>query len=203
MTYTTYHGKRVSVEHAAVLNAYEQKYGVRVQLNQGARTLAEQWHFWNLYRSGRGNLAAYPTPAAPHIKWKRAHHALDINAGERPGQSRHVAAFYRSLGIPVAFNVGREPWHLDTLNEAQLRAAAKKLGSGPVLRRGSRGPSVIRLKKLLYNKGVRNFSGKRSSNRYNPFFGIYTKDAVARFQKRNGLKSDGVVGFVTWRKLRA
>jgi murein L,D-transpeptidase YcbB/YkuD len=202
MAYTTYRGKRVSKEHHAVLSAYERKFGA-VQLNQGARTIAEQWHFWRLYQAG-GNLAAYPTPSAPHIKWRQAHHALDINAGNGHGQAQHVAAFYRSLGVTVAFNVRREPWHMDTLNKDALVRAARRVGGGsglPVLKYKSKGPSVIKLKKLLYNKGVRNFSGQNSSNRYNMFYGKHTVQAVKRFQRRNELSPDGVVGPSTWRKL--
>jgi hypothetical protein len=197
-----YHrGKRVSVSHAALLAAYERKYGRAVYVNQGRRTLAEQRWFYN----NQPPLAAYPSPNAPHIKENHEHHALDINAGERVGQAQHVARFYRSLGVPVAFNVRGEPWHMDTLDEAALMRAARKAGgadSYPTLRRDQTGPSVVRLKKKLYEAGYRNFSGKRSSNRYNPYFSKWTELAVMRFQRRSGLHVDGVVGPSTWRKLK-
>ncbi len=37
------------------------KDGVHGNVNEGKRTMARQWYFWNLYKAGRGNLAAYPT----------------------------------------------------------------------------------------------------------------------------------------------
>lgn len=203
MAYTTHHGKRVSNAHRVVLRAYEDKYDISVYINQGARTLAEQAHFYWLYKFRGGNVAARPWGGAPHIKWTKQHHALDINAGWGKGQAQHVAAFYKSLGIPVAFNVAGEPWHMDVLDEGALLRAAARLGKSvePVLRQGQTGPSVVRLKKLLYDDGIRFFSGKNSSNRYNPFFGKYTKSAVQRFQKKHGLPTDGVVGSRTWKAL--
>lgn len=199
MAYTYHHGKRVSKSHATILRAYERKYGHSLYINQGARTIAEQWTFWNHYRRYGSPLAAYPTPAAPHIKWRLAHHALDISA---PEPAHSVAAFYRSQGIPVAFNVHSEAWHMDCLDRGKLNAAAKRLGNSLVLQRGARRPAVVTLKKLLYRKGVRNFSGKHSSNRYDPHFGLYCHLAVQRYQRKHGLKADGVVGPSTWRELR-
>jgi hypothetical protein len=205
MSYTTYRSKRVSPAHHSLLTAYEQKYGVPVQLNQGARTILEQWGFWNHYKRYGFPVAAFPAPGAPHIKFRRQHHALDINAGHGKGQAQHVAEFYRSRGVPVAFNVRREPWHMDTLDEGALKLAARLVGgtSRPTLKYKSKGPSVIKMKKLLYNKGFRNFSGRSSSNRYNPFFGVYTQASVKRFQRKHGLSPDGVVGPTTWKKLGA
>jgi hypothetical protein len=90
-----------------------------VYVNQGRRTLSEQWYFW----THQPPLAAYPSGGAPHIKYNLAHHALDISVPV----VNDVAAYYRSLGIPVAFNVRGEGWHMDTLSEAALFAAARKL----------------------------------------------------------------------------
>ena len=172
-------GKRVSGAHAVMLRAYERATGVVLHINQGRRTLAEQAAFYAAYLRG-GTLAARPVPGAPHIKQGHAHHALDIN----DGIVDRVAAFYRKRGVPVAFNVRGEPWHMDTTDEGALLRAARRLDeSDPVLREGHRGPSVVRLKKLLYAKG--------------------THDAVERFQDANDLKADGIVGAATWKALRS
>lgn len=198
---THFRGKRVSRAHAVLLRAYEDRFDAVVQLNQGRRTIAEQWRFWRIYQRDGRPVAAYPTPAAPHIKGGKANHALDINMGSRPGQAEHVAAFYRANNVPVAFNVSTEAWHMDCTSESALLKAAKRLAP-PVLKLGSKGVHVVRLKKLLAGKGIQNFSGANSSNRANPNFNKHTKAAVIRFQRKNGLTPDGVVGPSTWRKLR-
>lgn len=63
------------------------------------------------------------------------------------------------------------------------------------LERGDEGPEVVTLQQLLrtagYGKNVK-VDGK---------FGIDTRIAVRLFQKDHNLKSDGVVGGKTWRKL--
>jgi len=76
----------------------------------------------------------------------------------------------------------------------------------PTLRIRMSGPSVVTLKKLLYDNGIRDYSatedGQPSDNRYNDYFGIYTEAAVKRFQRREGMGTDGVVGPSTWARLR-
>lgn len=190
-----HHSKRVSVSHAAMLAAYERAHGT-VYVNQGRRTLAEQAAFYAAYLRG-GTLAARPWGGAPHIKWGADHHALDINA-DVVGR---VRAFYAEHGIPTALTVRGEPWHMDTLNEAALKAAAGKVGHldatrAITLTRGQTGPSVIRLKKRLYDKGVRGFG-----SRYSPFYSKATAAAVRRFQITHGLKADGITGPSTWKAL--
>lgn len=197
MAYTRYHTKRVSQDHYTVLRAYERKAGVPAQVNQGARTIAEQTTFWLNYLRTGWPLAARPWGGAPHIKWGANDHALDINAGNGRGQAQHVAAFYRSLGIPVSFNVPGEPWHMDTLDGRKLAIAAARLRRYPTLKVGSRGRAVKRLKRLMWAKGLRKF--QRSTG----YFGPGTKRAIKRFQSKHGLKADGIVGPRTWKKLRS
>ncbi|MBQ3141856.1 MAG: spore cortex-lytic enzyme [Clostridia bacterium] len=59
---------------------------------------------------------------------------------------------------------------------------------------GSRGETVIMVQKLLMNWGY--YSGSVDG-----VFGQKTYDAVVHFQKKNGLKVDGVVGAATFRAL--
>jgi general secretion pathway protein A len=61
---------------------------------------------------------------------------------------------------------------------------------GPLLRRGARGVSVVRLQKLLREVGV--FSGVA-----NGWFTADTETAVRRFQRRHLLPVDGLVGPLT------
>jgi hypothetical protein len=142
MAYTKHRGKRVSPAHKTMLAAYEHQYGRAVHINQGARTLREQAAFYAHYlRYGRP-LAARPWGGAPHIKWGKQHHALDINA---PEPAHSVAAFYRAHGVPVAFNVRGEAWHMDTLDEKKLIAAANRIAGHrhESIRFGSHGSLVL------------------------------------------------------------
>jgi len=59
----------------------------------------------------------------------------------------------------------------------------------PKLRRGSIGPNVVRLQKLL---GIKD----------DGIFGPMTEATVRQFQTRNGLHSDGIVGVYTWDMLK-
>lgn len=192
MAYTTHHGKRVSPAHKTMLEAYERAHGP-VYINQGARTLAEQAIFYAHYlRYGRP-VAARPWGGAPHIKWGHQHHAMDINA---PEPAHSVAAYYRARGVSVAFNVANEPWHMDTLWEAQLLAAARRVGGHEhvSIRFGSRGPLVAKAKFLMRRWGLTGFD---RSNRFGPGM----RSAVKRLQKKHGLKADGVIGARTWKLL--
>jgi hypothetical protein len=105
----TFQGRRVSAEWKVVLDAAAAD-GVRFRLNSGQRTLGEQQQLYNLYRSGRGNLAAYPNPNAPHIRAGRIDHALDIDmyAGTGIGGFMRWAA---RQGIRVTLPIRGEGWH--------------------------------------------------------------------------------------------
>lgn len=192
MAYTTHRGKRVSPSHAAMLRAYEAQHGP-VYINQGARTLGEQAAFYAHYLRYGSPLAARPWGGAPHIKWGRQNHALDINA---PEPAHSVAAFYRNHGVPVAFNVRGEAWHMDTLDEAKLIAAAKRLSGGHrTLREGMKGQDVKEAKKLLRAWGLKGFLIN------NTYFGPGTRKAVKRLQSHHGLRPDGTIGPKTWKLL--
>ncbi len=198
-----FQGKRVSTEWDIVLTEAARQ-GVNFTLNSGKRTMAEQWVLYNGYRKGLPgyNLAAFPNPNAPHVRVGRPDHAIDvdsINGGETRLQS-----WLQKQGVHPTNPVAGESWHME-LPAEELRKLATRFGSVhmKVLKRGQKGPTVVRLKKLLWDKGFRNFSGDKSSNRYNPFFSIYTEEAVKRFQAKNGIKADGIVGPATWKALSA
>ena len=78
VVYVPFDGEQVSREWGIVL-AQMRADGVPFRVNEGHRTMARQWYFWNLYRSGRGALAAFPSPTAPHIRTGRIDHAIDFN----------------------------------------------------------------------------------------------------------------------------
>lgn len=201
VTYLPIDNELVSKEWHAVLSAMRAA-GVGFNVNEGHRTMARQQYFWDLYRSGRGNLAAFPSPNAPHIRSGRIDHAIDFS------NDAAVFSWLQRNGLSPARTVRGESWHIE-ISAAKLRwFYAKKRVSGavdPVLKRGSKSGAVIKLKKLLYSKGIRNFSGSPAApnnNRYTPVFGANTRAAVVRFQRAHGLPTDGVVGPSTWKALR-
>ncbi len=65
-----------------------------------------------------------------------------------------------------------------------------------ILRQGSNGNNVAELQQLLQSKGF--YIGTIDGD-----FGAGTTNAVLKFQKVNGLTTDGIVGSSTWAKLRA
>lgn len=101
-------------------------------LNEGKRTMLEQWWF---YRN-QPPLAAFPSPWAPHIKKGFNNHAIDCNSLNNA--VKRLADFYKSLGIPVAFNVAGEAWHMDVLSHWKVRKAAKKIKRARRKRRNAR-----------------------------------------------------------------
>lgn len=141
------------------------------------RTYDEQLYFWNLYQSGRGNLAAYP------------------------GTSNH--------GWGVAVDLA-EPWMADWMRDHGAKYGWKKTEAfsewwhynyvGGVsfptfktLRKGSRGPRVVKYTKRL--AFIRHPDGDGPYlKRWYWKFKQPVDFAVRRFQRAYGLKVDGQIG---------
>ena len=125
---TKFRGVRVSRAHAIVMEAAAAAK-VFFKLNSGRRLMTEQEQMVRekgLYNSRTNpHGAARPNKSAPHIKQGFAHHANDVDTLK--GGNRALARFYAASGIPVAFNVSTEAWHMDTTAEQPLLDAARKL----------------------------------------------------------------------------
>ena len=78
-----------------------------VSVTSGYRSIAEQAALYNAYKEGTGNLAAPPSPNAPHVKG----FAADISPDR--GTYGNVAGDF-GLG----FTVPSEAWHIELLNAA-------------------------------------------------------------------------------------
>jgi hypothetical protein len=118
-----FQGKRVSRTWRRVLRQAERD-GVRFRLNSGRRTLAEQWRLYRAWRNGTGNLAAYPSPTAPHIRVGRPDHALDVDS--LWGGENALQRYLQRNGVVVTNPVPGEPWHMDA-TLGSLVAFARKI----------------------------------------------------------------------------
>jgi hypothetical protein len=105
-----FQGKRVSRTWRRVLRQAERD-GVRFRLNSGRRTLAEQWRLYRAWRNGTGNLAAYPSPTAPHIRVGRPDHALDVDS--LWGGENALQRYLQRHGVTATNTVAGEAWHLE------------------------------------------------------------------------------------------
>lgn len=112
--------EHVSAEWHVVLEAMRHA-GVTYRVNEGHRTMARQQYFYDLYRSGRGNLAAVPSANAPHIRTGRIDHAIDF------GNDGPVYAWLEQMGLHPVRTVRGESWHIEVAASA-LQAFAKAHG---------------------------------------------------------------------------
>jgi hypothetical protein len=151
------------------------------------RSYEEQVYFWNLYKSGKGNLAAYPG-TSNHGLGK----AIDLAAWPMKVILDRFGARVGWKKIE-AFN---EWWHYNYVG------GFKRPNPGinaryPIARKGSGGFGqkwfVKKLERRLRRLGYK--------VKVDGSFGIVTKGAVENFQKNKGLKVDGVVGAKTWQVL--
>ncbi len=119
-------GQPVSKPWHTVLTSYR-RTGGRFRVNSGRRTIADQWRLYRLYRSGRGNLAAYPQPGAPHIRYGRAHHAIDVDAfayrTARSTAPQRMVRWLNASGVRASRPVHGEPWHIEVDRGDLLRFA--------------------------------------------------------------------------------
>lgn len=168
----------------------EARFGVTLR-TASARTayrpLVDQEFFWDQYLHHGGSLAA--RPGTSNHGWGLA---VDLATQQM-----------RTIVDKIGSNYGwakrwsdaqSEWWHLKW--KAGVWDGKGSYGD-KTIKAGQTGPTIIKLKKLLYTKGLRSFG-----SRYNPYFSKSTKAAVERFQKRNQLKADGEVGPATWAALR-
>ena len=93
------------------------KAGVLIRINSGFRTVGRQQYFWNLYKSGKGNLAARPGTSRHGIGT-----ALDLNTncgrqnpGSVPTQCKSSNVYCWMINNAHKYNfkrtVANEPWH--------------------------------------------------------------------------------------------
>jgi LAS superfamily LD-carboxypeptidase LdcB len=94
----------VAAQHFRRMDSAARAAGVDLRVSSGYRTYAEQSHFYDLYRSGRGNLAA--PPGSSNHGW-----GLSVDLDVR-GEAR-ASAWLRANAARYGFfnDVSTEPWH--------------------------------------------------------------------------------------------
>lgn len=120
--YLSIDAEEVSAEWHTFLTAARAD-GVRFVLNEGHRTLARQTYFYNCMltkRCNNGNLAAFPSPTAPHIRTGRIDHALDSD------EMGALIAYGRKVGVAISLTVVGEPWHGEAPADQLRQFAARR-----------------------------------------------------------------------------
>lgn len=131
--------------------------GVPISVNSGRRTMAEQTALYNKYLAGTGNLAAKPSPNAPHVR--------GIAADISPGRERFGAIAQR---FGLGFTVPSESWHIQLLNAVGSMAGKASAAVASALS----SPKIKSNNKLF--RGVLNNISKRLTRAANKLIGKRT-----------------------------
>lgn len=110
--------------------------------------------------------------------------SLSVDGAFGNGTKNAVEKFQRDNGLSVDGIVGKNTWQI-LLMQADL----------PTLRQGSRGVYVRYLQQKLLSKLY-------LADVVDGVFGNNTLNAVKQFQQDNGLVADGIVGQLTWNKIK-
>jgi hypothetical protein len=166
-----------------------QRFGVSVKVVAGYRTFARQVYFWNLWRAGKGNLAA--EPGSSNHGWGVA---VDLASQRMRWIVDHIGAKY---GFSKAWSDAPGEWWHIRFDPAHLTA---DLSPKKALRLRSTGPRVEALQRRLRALGFKSVPAPGHSG-YG-YFGRATRSAVIRFQRKHHLHADGIVGESTTTALR-
>jgi hypothetical protein len=147
------------------------------------RTFADQQHFWDLFQSGRGNLAA--RPGTSNHGWGNA---IDL---ANPPTMRKVID---GLGAPYGWRWGEAPsesWHVTYRGGGKADPNALDIDDHPSLKSGDNGDAVKRVQKWLHDNGFRDV-------RPDGDFGPATEKAVSQLYRAWGHAATGRFGDVGW-----
>lgn len=159
----------------------QRKYGTAIHVVAGYRTYARQVYFWNLWRAGRGNLAAHPGTS---------NHGWGLAIDLASQQMRHIVD---AIGVKYGWakrwsDAPSEWWHIKwDSSHVNVNITVVK-----TLRKGQTGPSIKTLQRQLRTLGFKSVPAA-GKNGYG-YFGASTVKVVKRIQKKHHLPVDGVVG---------
>lgn len=184
-------GGRLSQEAAANWVALRRRGGQELGVwisplgpRSSYRSFEEQQFFWNLFQSGKGNLAA--RPGTSNHGWG---HAVDLAS---PGPMRRVIdRFGKDFGWQWG-EVSSEPWHVTYRGGGKADVADLKGAEDdhPTLKPGSRGEHVKHVQHWLRGHGF-NLEADAA-------FGPVVEDAVNRLYRAWGHAARGHFGDVGW-----
>lgn len=147
------------------------------------RTFAQQQGFWDLYRSGRGNLAA--RPGTSNHGWGNA-----VDLAHPPTMRKVIDRF----GAPYGWRWGEvtsESWHVTYRGGGKADPSKLQVDDHPTLKRGDKGDAVRRLQKWLASHGEKQVKPDGD-------FGPITEKAVKRLYRAWGHAGHGKLGDVGW-----
>lgn len=215
-TYTTINGERVEKHVAAAFqnmrSAFKKKFGLDLLVTSGTRTRAEQQRLYDLYKSGKGNLAAAPGFSNHEESGPRGPRALDLrDSGRDSGVTRKgtkrsnwLKANAPRFGFdPAGFRFSRiEPWHYEftgSLKSSQIPAFPLKVGHyfGP-----KAGPVRSVSGFFSHRNDLRRWQQRMKNRGWNikvdGLYGSQTRRVAKAFQLEKGLRVDGLIGPETW-----
>jgi hypothetical protein len=177
----------------AMAAAAQKRWGRPIRVISAYRTLDKQWYFWNLYRSGRGNLAAYP--GTSNHGW-----GLAIDCASTWDRWA-IDQIGRAFGwAKVWSDAPSEWWHIK-YNAGVWHGHVAPPGPR-VLRQGMSGNDVKEVQIYLVRGGFLKKAKPGQHPAIDGSFGAGTKAAVQHFQRDNHMTADGVVGPATIAALR-
>jgi hypothetical protein len=161
------------------------KTGHWLAVRAAYRPYSQQVYFWNLYKSGRGNLAAYPGTS---------NHGLGIAVDLfSPLDRYYINKYGAAFGWSKSWSDAPSEWWHIKYQSGHWHGHVPTAGP-PTLRPGARSVWVQRARNALCHKHVRVYYKGHT-------YGRDMARAVKRFQKAHHLRADGIIGPATWRAL--
>lgn len=170
----------------------ERRFGTTLRATSGRtayRTYAAQMYFWNLYITGRGNLAA--RPGTSNHGWGIA---VDFASPKMRWIVDRIGAKY---GFAKRWSDAPSEWWHIRFDPSHVTA---DLTPFKPLRYRSQGKRVAYIQYKLRMAGYKGVPAKGKDGR--GFYGKSTKAAVRRFQRKHHLSADGIVGEKTFNALK-
>src|SRR5215831_6666260 len=157
----------------AMASEAQRRFGRRISVISAYRTYARQVYFWNLYKSGRGNLAAYP--GTSNHGWGLA---VDLASQYDRSMLDHIGGRY---GWSKACSDAQSEWWHIKYDPVCTHAGPLPKPGPRVLRQGMHGQDVSELQTYLLRGGYLHKKDAHHPAAIDGNFGHKTKEAVQKF----------------------